>query len=131
MEREKIVVRYKDGRVVKGSTTDFDENRPQFQVEREGLDPVHVWIPERKAVFFVRDFRGDPQRRERKEFLPTEVPRRFRVEVTLADGEILVGHTMTQNVRERLGFFLTPVDPRSNNIRVFVVTNAVQSVRFF
>jgi hypothetical protein len=50
------------------------------------------------------------------------------VEVTFADGEILVGSTMGYDPN-RQGFFLFPVDPKSNNMRVYAVCSAVKQVR--
>jgi hypothetical protein len=51
------------------------------------------------------------------------------MEVTCLDGEVIVG-TTTGYDPKRLGFFLFPIDPSSNNIRVFMVTSAVATARF-
>jgi hypothetical protein len=50
-----------------------------------------------------------------------------RLQVTFADGEMIVGATQAFHP-DRPGFFLVPADPRSNNDRVFVVMKAVRSV---
>jgi hypothetical protein len=42
---------------------------------------------------------------------------------------VLVGSTVGY-APQRLGFFLFPVDPKSNNLRVFVISAAVRKVRF-
>jgi len=45
------------------------------------------------------------------------------------DGEIIVGSTLS--CREGgAGFFVTPADTESNNVRLFVVSTATRSVRF-
>jgi hypothetical protein len=128
---QKIVVRYKDGRLVKGFSHDFNPTRAQFAIwpsvnapEHEGiLVPVSVL----KAVFFVREFRGDASYVEDKTF--EQAPHGRRMEVTFFDNEVLVGTTLTYRP-DGQGFFLNPADPRANNVRVFVVTSAVRHVRF-
>ena len=81
-----------------------------------------------KAVFFVRDFVGNPQYAEQKAFAEGERPPGRPVAVVFTDGEVLTGYTLGYD-RQRPGFFLLPVDPRSNNLRVFVVATAVREVR--
>jgi hypothetical protein len=128
---QKLVVRYKDGRLVKGFSHDFNPTRSQFAIwpsinapEHEGiLVPVSVL----KAVFFVRDFRGDSSYVEDRSFDAAAHGR--RVEVTFADNEVVVGTTLSYRP-DGQGFFLNPADPRANNIRIFVVTSAVRHVRF-
>jgi hypothetical protein len=129
----KIVVRYADGRIVKGHTADLSPDKPRFHLlgERplESGSTAEVWIRDLKAVFFVRDFSGNPQHNERKEFAPDQRPPGRKVQVEFKDGEILVGYTMGYN-RERPTFYLTPVDPTSNNERILVVFEAVKAVSF-
>jgi hypothetical protein len=82
-----------------------------------------------KAVFFVRDFAGNPMHEERKEYKEGEKPQGRKVEVMFKDGEVLVGTTLGYDP-SRPGFFIFPADPKSNNVRVFVVSTAVKKVRF-
>lgn len=128
---QKIVVRYKDGRLLKGFTHDFHPTRAQFAIWPSINAPAHegiqVPIAGLKAVFFVRDFRGDAEYVEEKRF--EEGGHGRRIEVTFFDGEVLVGTTLSYSP-EGQGFFLLPADPRTNNVRVFVVTSAVRHVRF-
>jgi putative ABC transport system substrate-binding protein len=44
------------------------------------------------------------------------------IEITFPDGQIMKGYTTTGNPWERGRFFMTPVDPRCNNVKVFVIT---------
>ena len=134
-ERTKIVVHYGDGRVIKGYSYDFYPNKPHFHL----LPPVagfsftdeavQVRIKDLKAVFFVKDFAGDPSYNERKYFAKDERPTGRKVEVKFPDGETMVGSTVGYDPR-RPGFFLIPADPKGNNLRVFVVAKAVTGVRF-
>lgn len=128
---QKIVVRYKDGRVIKGFSHDFNPGRSQFALwpsvnapEHEGmLVPLSVL----KAVFFVRDFQGDASYTEERSFGQAAPGR--KLEVTFSDNEMLVGTTLSYRP-DGQGFFVIPADPRANNLRVFVVTSAIRHVRF-
>jgi uncharacterized protein DUF6982/PilZ domain-containing protein len=128
---QKIVVRYKDGRLVKGFSHDFHPTRPQFgiwpAIDAPKHEGVRVAVADLKAVFFVRDFRGNAAHVDEKSFDRSGPGR--RVEVTFFDNEVLVGTTLTYRP-EGQGFFVLPSDRRSNNVRVFVVAAAVRRVRF-
>lgn len=132
MEAIKVVARYIDGKTVKGLSQDFFPNKDRFHVypaDKPSGEGVEILVIELKAVFFVRDFVGNYQYNERKEYTPEDKPSGRKIEVTFADGEVLVGTTLGYDPK-RPGFFLFPADPRSNNIRVFAVTTAVKKVRY-
>jgi hypothetical protein len=130
---DKVVARYVDSRVVKGYAPDFDPDKRCFHLFRGPADDSvgrEVHLRDLKAVFFVRDFGGDPQYNERKCFREGEWPPGRKVEVTFVDGEVLVGSTTTGYAPEGPGFLFSPADPRSNNVKVFAVANAVRRVRY-
>lgn len=137
MEREiefdKVVIHYKSGWIFKGFTKDFSPDKDSFHYfflpDKPSSDAEKVFIKDLKAVFFVRDLIGDPLYKERKEYLEGEKPPGQKVEVTFEDGEVLVGSTLDYEPK-RQGFFFTPADPMSNNIKVFTVTSAVKHVHF-
>ena len=133
VEQGRIVARYADGKLLKGYSRDFYPNKSRFHLFPAGAgpseEPIEVRIKGLKAVFFVRDFGGDPSYQERKQFAEGERPPGRRVEVTFKDREVLVGTTLGYDPR-RPGFFFIPVDPKSNNLKVFAVAAAVTSVRF-
>ncbi len=132
MEPVKVVVRYADGRVLKGFTQDFLPNKERFHLHsasKASGEAKEILIKELKAVFFVRDFAGNPKYDEKKKFPEKEKPTGKKVEVTFKDGEILVGTTLGYDP-SRPGFFVFPADPGSNNMRVFVVSPAVRKVRY-
>ena len=133
MEPSKIVARYRDGRTLKGTTQNFFPNKPVFHVIRHAGtgpgDAIEVKLDELKAVFFVRDFTGNQKHVERKQLVPGERTQGRLMEVTCKDGEVIVG-TTTGYDPKRPGFFLFPIDPSANNVRVFVVTSAVGTARF-
>jgi hypothetical protein len=128
----KVVARYIDGRRVKGLSQDFFPNKDRFHVypaDKSSGETVEVLVKELKAIFFVRDFVGDFQYNERKEYIQGDKPSGRKIEVTFKDGEVLVGTTLGYDPN-RPGFFLFPADFKSNNIRVFAVTTAVKKVRY-
>ena len=52
-----------------------------------------------------------------------------KIEVIFRDGETILGKTEGYNP-PKLGFFMVPGDPASNNIRVFVINKNAKEVRF-
>ena len=131
--QNKIVVRFADGRILKGNTADFGPERPVFHVvptpPSDSLITVaEVKVSDLKAVFFVKDFAGNADYNEVKTFGDSR-PQGRRIQVEFQDGEVLVG-TTTGYQPERTGFFLVPADPKSNNDRCFVVSSAVKQVQF-
>lgn len=132
-QTHKVVARYLDTRLLKGITEDFHPDKPRFTLRPAAAGPPEprpVEVRDLKAVFFVRDFAGDPRYQERKGFEASEQPMGRKVEVTFQDGEVLVGSTTSGYAPDRTGFFLTPADPRSNNVRVFAVAGAVRAFRY-
>ncbi len=128
---QKIVVRYADGELAKGFTQDFHPSRAQFSlwpsVNATPAERVVVPISRLKAVFFVRDFAGNPAYRDRKTFTVRSQGR--RVEVTFVDTEVILGTTLNYRP-DGQGFFVVPADLGGNNTRIFVVASAVKRVRF-
>jgi hypothetical protein len=126
-----VILRYLDGRALKGFSNDFSAARTQFHLwPSVGAPPSEqmiVPLARLKAVFFVRDFDGNPAYVDRQEF-ETAPPGR-KIEVTFLDGEVMIGSTLSYRP-EGTGFFLSPADPRSNNARVFVVCGSVRHARF-
>ena len=125
----KVVARFADGRIWKGTTLNFSPTRPTFFLQAEDAitnsEPVTVRTSDLKAVFFVRNLEGNAEYNDLKEFVGSPAGR--KVVVTFKDGERLVGTSLTYDAA-REGFFLFPADPRSNNERIYVVMSAVGSV---
>ena len=128
--QNRIVVRYRDGRIVKGFTTDFLPTKDVFHVtttEGKSSRPLDVRVSELKAVFFVKDFAGNPTYNDRKSFDPSKPVTGKKIRVVFEDGELLMGTTQGYQPG-RPGFFVFPADPKSNNDRCFVVSAAVKEV---
>lgn len=131
MERTKVVARYANGTTIKGYTFDFFPNKDRFHVvpiDKPSNTPIEVIVNKLKAVFVVRDFNGNRQYDERKGYKEGESPYGTPLEVTFVDGEVLVGSCMGFDLK-RQGFFISPADPKSNNLRIFVVCSALKRIR--
>jgi hypothetical protein len=134
MEQIKVVLRFLDGRVLKGYTQDFNQTRPSFHFHINTSDnssnkSMLIEVKDLKALFFVKTFDGNKEYDERKEFITGDLAQGRKVEVSFVDGEIIQGSAVSYDP-QRPGFFLLPIDKGSNNIRIFVVNSAVKNFRF-
>jgi hypothetical protein len=126
---QKVVARYCDGRLLRGYTNDFSPGRAHLHLRSSATTGPAIFVPlsQLKALFFVREFAGDPTYVEAKQFTNGAAGR--KIEVTFGDGEVLVGTTL--NFRpDGAGFFVHPADPRSNNLRVYVTHTSIRYIRF-
>ena len=127
MAASQVVVRYRDGRLVKGTTSNFLPARDRFHVQTPEGEVVAVAQDELKALFFVRDLAGDPTRKESSQFSPTRPALGRKIRVVFTDGEVIVGTTQGYQPN-RPGFFVFPADAGSNNERCFVIAAATSRV---
>lgn len=129
--RAKVVVAYLDRRRLKGYANDFSPVRDHFFLFPEGVDlkpgdrGTPVRVAEVKAIFFVKDFAGNPGHREAP--ATSQVPGK-KLEVTFADGEKLIGSSVAYNPKN-LGFFMQPANPADNNERIFVINRNAKQVK--
>ena len=133
MIQNKIVIRYQDGKILKGQTSDFLPTKPTFHLTlidaRSGSSPVEVQVSEVKAIFFVKDFIGNREHKNVKEFSDGKSAGGRKIMVNFKDSETLIGITQGYDAK-RPGFFVVPADTDSNNDRCFVIASAVQNVSF-
>jgi len=133
MIKNKLVVKFKDGKIRKGWSTNFKPNADIFHLhltEEDGNDILEIEISSLKAVFFVKDFIGDKNYKKVRTFegRPKGTPSERKIIIIFKDGENFYGTTHSYNP-ERRGFFAYPIDPKDNNDRVFVVALAIDSVK--
>ena len=129
----KLVVKFKDGKIRKGWSTDFKPNKDTFHlhsVEEKNDKVLEIEISLLKAVFFVKDFKGDKNYKKVRTFegQTKGTPSERRIIIIFRDGENFYGTTHSYNP-ERKGFFAYPIDPKDNNERVFIVAPAIESVK--
>ena len=128
-EDRMVVARYRDGRMIKGTTQDFAAHKPDFHVYEggdEGSQATKIAIADLKALFFVKSYEGDPDHQPSQDLTAVRGQGR-KIRVTFADGEELAGFCMGYSP-DRAGFFVVPADATGNNTRVFVVNAAVGGV---
>jgi hypothetical protein len=127
----RMVVRYVDGQLLRGYSNDFHPDRAHLHlsptINCAAVERLLIPVPRLKAVFFVKDLQGDPDRTDSNTF--DHNPRARKVEVTFRDGEVMRGSTMNYKANGQ-GFFLQPANSQSNNIRIYVVTPAIRHMRF-
>jgi len=123
---QKVVLRDLEGKTTFGFAYQTENFSEQIKIiTREGKDQT-VPLASLKAVFFVRDFKGDPQYEPVQFLSKAPVSEKLFVRVRLRDGEVLEGRV--NNGLDLLlhpGFFLSPSDPEGNNLRVYIPKSAV------
>jgi hypothetical protein len=135
-DNQKVILRFIDGKMLKGYIRDLKIAEEYLYLEDESGHQLKVRLKELKAIFYVRKFEGERGHQEKKTFAHIR-PEAKRVFVNFKDGETIMG-VMEGEIPWRKGFFLesmkekaftiVPVDESSNNIRILVVTTAVQDV---
>ena len=124
-----VVVHWENGALLRGVTNNFFPNKEKFHVTDDDTGAVReVTFEGLKAVFFVKDLKGNPDHRERSDTERSGFGK--KIQVQFRDGETLIGYSQGY-VPGRRGFFVFPVDPDSNNDRVYVVTAATEDVHYF
>lgn len=127
MEANKVVVKFKDQKILKGTTSDFFPNKSQFHLKVETEEILDIQVEDLKAIFFVKDYDGNKDRK--KSYLDDLTGAGRKMQVDFADGESIVGFTLGFSP-DRKGFYLTPADSGGNNIRIFVVKSATKKTAF-
>lgn len=125
----KIVARFADGSILKGFTSDFAPNKKIFHLSGRTDHKVQlVNVEKLKAVFIVKEFDGNPEYRESSDFDESHaMGYGSRLKVIFKDGEEFIG-VGTGYSPDKIGFFMTPCDPKSNTVRAFVVNGYVDHI---
>lgn len=125
----KIIARYRNGEMVKGTTHNFTPSGASFHVFRvdanPGEQPTMVILNDLKAVFFVESFEGDADHDYETD--PDAAIAGRKTTVEFIDGETMIGGVL-QYSPHLAGFFLFPTDAQGNNKKVFIINSSVQNV---
>ena len=127
----RVVAHHMDGKLLKGTTQDFFPNRPRFHLQPvDGGAAIEVRCRALKALFFVKEFAGNANRRDLRGFLasPGETSQGKKIAVRFKDGELLCGYSLSY-LPDREGFFVFPSDSESNNLRIYVIIAATAEVK--
>ena len=124
-----VVARFRDGRVLKGTSLDAHPSKPFFHVRPPDGPVEQVQLSDLKALFFVRSLEGDSSRDDATELDPKDPRARGStvVRLTFEDGEQIVGLT-NHYPPKRPYFFVLPVDRESNNIRMLINRDAMEEI---
>ena len=139
---EKVVVRYLDGSLLKGEVSDFQVHAEELVIREAGThQDRRIPLGELKAVFFVRSLEGDAHHKELKRFGARADADRLgkKIFIKFQDGESIYGFFkgdlpwkqgffVSEGPSPAQGFFITPTDGASNNIRIFVVGSAIKDI---
>ncbi|GAB4339915.1 MAG: hypothetical protein Kow0089_13170 [Desulfobulbaceae bacterium] len=130
-DENRIVAHYLGGKLAKGYTFDFDQNRDSFHVHNRPLqddEGTLVHQDELKALFFVKTLEGNPEY-EDPVFSEDDIRKLvgMKLKISFRDGEVMYATTYGYSPA-RKGFFVFPVDKQCNNEKVYVVTASTTSV---
>lgn len=127
LNENKVIAHHTDGTLIKGTTLDFFPTKDKMHVTDGDGDVHEVQIDSLKAIFFVKDYKGNSDYSDKKGFF---VPRAQgkKVMVEFLDGEVMFGYTLSYSTKG-LGFFMFPGDPDCNNEKVFIVHSATKRVK--
>jgi len=128
---QRMVVRCVSGQLLRGYSNDFHPDRAHLhlcpRVGCSAAERLLVPMMRLKAVFFVKDLQGQPDRVDSNTF--DHQPRGRKVELTFRDGEVMIGSTVSYRADSR-GFFLRPANSQGNNLRIYAVNAAIKHMRF-
>ncbi len=135
MLKKKVVVKYKNGEIIKGWVEDFSPERHFFTLyplmEYSSKETLNLVFAPLKAIFFVKDFFGNKDYQKVRNFDDERfkvTPSQKKVVIFFEDGEEIYG-TCYNFGRYEDGFFVFPLDPEDNNERIFVVRKAIVKIK--
>lgn len=123
-----VVAHYLDGTIVKGISMDVAPGKTFCHIRTdEGTSKVE--FKDLKALYFVKDLVGDPERNDSQEVQEDDIRRRGSrlLEIVFKDDERLVVLCNSFPPKTER-FFVLPVDMDSNNQRIMVNRDAVVSI---
>ena len=124
---QKVIVRTRDGKVIPGFANEHRIKKTLKIINQQGKEETFS-IDKLKAVFFVKDFQGNPEYDEIKFLNKQSVSSMIWVRVEFFDGEVLEGKILnTMELLSSPGFYLSPSDQDTNNKRVYVVKSSLKN----
>jgi len=127
MEPNKIVIKLKDGSIMKGNTNDFFQSKKTFHISLLDGQIKEIEIERLKSLFFVKDLKGDNSYVYKYNDVVSGGGK--KIAVNFSDGETMIGYVLGYSP-QRQGFMMTPADLNGNNERIFVVNSATKNVNF-
>jgi len=134
------VAHFKDGRVTKGFSRDFDPARDMFHlVRRDGevASSQEIHVEQLKALFHVKTW-GRKDRHRGHEASGFPMAKRTvrgagrssqKTVLEFYDGEKIFGYSLDYDPGRR-GFYVVPADPSDNNRTIYVVSSSLVNIQF-
>jgi len=123
----KIVARFKDNTIKKGTTSNFLPNKPNFNLTLENGEIVDIRTEQLKAIYYVKDYLGN---KDRPDAYHDNIPGGGRkIQIEFIDGEVLIGFSQGYSAA-RPGFFVIPADKENNNERIYIISSAIKKASF-
>lgn len=129
MQGHLIVAHFIDGTVQKGLSLDVDAKRPVCHLKTQTGGTIEVALADVKALFFVKTATGRSNYKNARDTEPgdSRLVGTRRVRMVFVDGEEMVG-LMIRFPPITPYFYMLPIDPGSNNIRILVNRAAVKEM---
>jgi hypothetical protein len=125
----KVIVRTRDKRIFRGFSKSELINDKVHVIDAKG-NQQEFDLEDLKAVFFVKDFDGDPSYREVRFVRGSAVAQWLWAQATFFDGEVIEGRLRNgMSLFDSRGVFLWLSDEEANNEVVFVVRSALRDFR--
>jgi hypothetical protein len=117
---QRVVARFRDGRLMNGYTNDFHPSKPYLNLSTAPAndDARFTQVAHLEALYFPRGANDTPSAMHGR-----------KIEVTLPNGDVIVGSTLNYR-RDGTGFFVHPSASESDHSRVFVTPSGIRHVRF-
>jgi hypothetical protein len=127
---ERVVIHFQTGRTLSGWGDNFLPTEEEILVKDQDDVIQRVALRDVKIICFVKAFATD----SRATHLPPakilyQAVHGRKVRLQFKDGEKLEG-VASLNERPLRGFFVTPLNPNSNNIAIYVNPNFLKSFEF-
>jgi hypothetical protein len=132
--RNRLVVHYNDGTLLKGYSSDFEPGVETFQLvsemEKDKGQTYEVKCADLKAIFYVKTYEGKKEYIEKKKFdnIDSYGLLGIKIKVEFPDGEVIRGMSFDYGENFK-GFFIMPVDPKGNNQKIYVITDNVTDIK--
>ena len=138
MNKQMVIIRFLDGRIIRGYIDKFSQQNSHISIVDEKSNKQSIQLNQLKAVFYVKTFKGNKHYSAKKIFTETHQKSK-KLLVRFKDGESLTGYLDGDVPWQRSfflepkkgGFFLIPSDDKTNNKKVFVISEAVTNVTCF
>ncbi len=127
---DRMVIRFLDGKVIKAFGDNFLPAEDRIMVMECDGPMRTIELSAVKMVCFVKQFVTDSHSTHKPAppLIYQAVPGR-KITLAFKDGEVVKG-VATLEAEPKRGFFITPLNPNSNNLQIYVNPSALKRFSF-